>query len=102
MIGNNEMDAVLWNAKNCRPIKEIVDIETNSWGVDIESIKIQETELPAEMKRAMARQAEAERERRATIIASQGELSAAENLRDAAESWLQPRRAAPAYLADDP
>ncbi len=62
-----------------------MDIETNSWGVDIESIKIQEIELPAEMKRAMARQAEAERERRATIIASQGELSAAENLRDAAE-----------------
>ena len=62
-----------------------MDNETSDWGVDIESIKIQELELPAEMKRAMARQAEAERERRATIIASQGELAAAENLRDAAE-----------------
>ena len=86
VIGNNEMDAVLMEReKIAESIKEIVDIETNSWGVDIESIKIQEIELPAEMKRAMARQAEAERERRATIIASQGELSAAENLRDAAE-----------------
>lgn len=87
VIGNNEMDAVLMEReKIAESIKEIVDIETNSWGVDIESIKIQEIELPAEMKRAMARQAEAERERRATIIASQGELSAAENLRDAANT----------------
>ena len=86
VIGNNEMDAVLMEReKIAESIKEIVDIETNSWGVDIESIKIQEIELPAEMKRAMARQAEAERERRATIIASQGELNAAENLRDAAD-----------------
>jgi regulator of protease activity HflC (stomatin/prohibitin superfamily) len=66
-------------------IREIVDAETSDWGVDIESIKIQELELPAEMKRAMARQAEAERERRATIIASQGELEASKNLRAAAD-----------------
>ena len=87
VIGNNEMDAVLTErVAIADAIKEIVDKETNSWGVDIESIKIQEFELPAEMKRAMAKQAEAERERRATIIASQGELSAAENLRDAANT----------------
>jgi regulator of protease activity HflC (stomatin/prohibitin superfamily) len=66
-------------------IRKIVDTETSDWGVDIESIKIQEIELPAEMKRAMAKQAEAERERRAVIIASQGELSAAENLQKAAQ-----------------
>jgi regulator of protease activity HflC (stomatin/prohibitin superfamily) len=63
-----------------------VDAETIGWGVDVEAIKIQEVELPAEMKRAMAKQAEAERERRAMIIASQGELSASENLRQAAEN----------------
>jgi regulator of protease activity HflC (stomatin/prohibitin superfamily) len=86
VIGNNEMDSVLTERLQiAEAIKEIVDNETSDWGVDIESIKIQELELPAEMKRAMARQAEAERERRATIIASQGELAAAENLRDAAE-----------------
>ena len=62
-------------------------------GVDIEAIKIQEIELPAEMKRAMARQAEAERERRAVIIASQGELSAAENLQKAAEMLARSRGA---------
>ena len=54
--------------------------------MDVESIKIQEVELPAEMKRAMAKQAEAERNRRAVIIASQGELSASENLQKAAEN----------------
>jgi len=67
-------------------IKEIVDSETSEWGLDVESIKIQEVELPAEMKRAMAKQAEAERNRRAVIIASQGEFSASENLRKAAEN----------------
>jgi translation initiation factor 2 beta subunit (eIF-2beta)/eIF-5 len=54
--------------------------------VDVEAIKVQEVELPAEMKRAMAKQAEAERERRAMIINSQGELTASENLRQAAET----------------
>ncbi len=86
VIGNNEMDSVLTERiQIAEAIKEIVDNETSDWGVDVESIKIQELELPAEMKRAMARQAEAERERRAAIIASQGELASAENLRDAAE-----------------
>ena len=90
VIGNNEMDAVLTEREQvAESIKSIVDQETDSWGVDIESIKIQEIELPAEMKRAMARQAEAERERRATIIASEGELSAAQNLRDAASKLAE-------------
>jgi regulator of protease activity HflC (stomatin/prohibitin superfamily) len=87
VIGNSEMDFVLTEREQiAESIKEIVDAETTGWGVDIESIKIQEVELPAEMKRAMAKQAEAERERRAVIIASQGELSASENLQRAAEN----------------
>ncbi len=86
VIGNNEMDTVLMERLQiAEAIREIVDAETSDWGVDIESIKIQELELPAEMKRAMARQAEAERERRAIIIASQGELEASKNLSAAAE-----------------
>lgn len=86
VIGNNEMDSVLMERLQiAEAIREIVDAETSDWGVDIESIKIQELELPSEMKRAMARQAEAERERRATIIASQGELEASKNLRAAAD-----------------
>ncbi|NMC45764.1 MAG: slipin family protein [Chloroflexi bacterium] len=87
VIGNSDLDFVLTEReKVAGSIKEIVDSETSDWGVDVESIKIQEIELPAEMKRAMAVQAEAERNRRAVIIASQGELSASENLRQAAEN----------------
>lgn len=87
IIGNSEMDYVLTEREQIADaIKEIVDTETDGWGVDVESIKIQELELPADMKRAMAIQAEAERERRATIIASQGELTASENLRKAAKN----------------
>lgn len=87
IVGNSELDFVLTEReKIADSIKKIVDTETGGWGVDIEAIKIQEIELPAEMKRAMAKQAEAERERRAVIIAAEGELKASENLRLAAEN----------------
>ena len=72
VVGNSELDFVLSEREEVAGnIRNIVDTETSDWGVDIEAIKIQELELPAEMKRAMAKQAEAERERRAVIIASQ-------------------------------
>ncbi|MCK4316183.1 MAG: slipin family protein [Anaerolineae bacterium] len=94
VIGNSEMDSVLTEREQiAESIKDIVDTETNGWGVDVESIKIQEVELPAEMKRAMAKQAEAERERRAMIIASHGELAASKNLRQAAENLAQSKGA---------
>lgn len=94
VIGNSEMDFFLTERERiAESIKEIVDAETDGWGVDVESIKIQEVELPAEMKRAMAKQAEAERERRAMIIASNGELAASENLRKAAENLSKSRGA---------
>jgi regulator of protease activity HflC (stomatin/prohibitin superfamily) len=86
IIGNSELDQVLTERQEiAEAIKEIVDAETSGWGVDVEAIKIQEVELPAEMKRAMAKQAEAERERRAMIINSEGELSASEKLSQAAQ-----------------
>lgn len=85
VVGNMELDSVLTERdKIAADIREIVDQETNEWGIDIKSIKIQEIELPAEMKRAMAKQAEAEREKRAAIIASEGELASAKNLSEAA------------------
>lgn len=65
-------------------IKEIVDAETDKWGVDIQSVKLQNIELPNDMKRAMAKQAEAERERRANVINADGEKLAAQTLADAA------------------
>ncbi|MBI5553740.1 MAG: slipin family protein [Candidatus Diapherotrites archaeon] len=90
VVGNSELDFVLTEReKIAEGIKKIVDSETSGWGVDIASIKIQEIELPAEMKRAMAKQAEAERERRAQIIVSEGELAASENLRKASENLMK-------------
>ncbi len=87
VIGNSELDFILTQRKKIADsIRKIVDSETAGWGVNIESIKIQEIELPAEMKRAMAKQAEAERERRAVIIASDGELKASLNLAAAAKN----------------
>ena len=86
VVGNMELDGVLTERdKIAADIRAIVDQETNEWGIDIKSIKIQEIELPAEMKRAMAKQAEAEREKRAAIIASEGELASAKNLAEAAK-----------------
>jgi len=85
VVGNMELDSVLTEREViATDIRNIVDQETNEWGIDIKSIKIQEIELPSEMKRAMAKQAEAEREKRAAIIASEGELGAAANLAKAA------------------
>jgi len=90
IVGNSEMDFVLTEREQiAQSIKEIVDSETDGWGIDVESIKIQELELPAEMKRAMAQQAEAERERRAVIINSKGELEASRNLQKAAENLAE-------------
>jgi regulator of protease activity HflC (stomatin/prohibitin superfamily) len=86
IIGGVELDSLLTDRqKIAEEIKKLVDAETTEWGVDVTAIKIQDIELPADMKRAMAKQAEAERERRATIIRSQGELSASENLKKAME-----------------
>jgi regulator of protease activity HflC (stomatin/prohibitin superfamily) len=86
VVGNMELDSVLTERdKIASSIRELVDQETTEWGIDIKSIKIQEIELPAEMKRAMAKQAEAEREKRAAIIASEGELASAKNLAEAAK-----------------
>lgn len=84
VIGGVELDTLLTERqKIADEIKSIVDKETLDWGIDVTSIKIQDIELPADMKRAMAKQAEAERERRATIIRSQGELAASKNLQEA-------------------
>lgn len=90
VVGNSELDSVLTEReKIAESIKGLVDSETSGWGADIEAIKIQEIELPAEMKRVIAKQAEAERERRAVIIAAEGELKASENLQKAANILAQ-------------
>ncbi len=85
IVGSKDMDTVLTNRDEvANEIKAIVDKETIEWGVDITNIKIQDIELPADMKRIMAKQAEAERDKRAKIIESEGELLASEKVSQAA------------------
>jgi len=87
ITGNFELDELLSKRDEISgKIKEIVDKETNQWGIDIENVKLQNIELPADMKRAMAKQAEAERERRAAIIVAEGEKAAAKAVSEAAHT----------------
>jgi regulator of protease activity HflC (stomatin/prohibitin superfamily) len=86
ITGNFELDELLQKRdKISEMIKEIVDAETSKWGIDIENVKMQNIELPQDMKRAMAKQAEAERERRSNIINADGEMAAAQTLANAAK-----------------
>lgn len=86
VVGNVELDDLLSQREAISlQIKQIVDAETDKWGIDVENVKIQNIELPQDMKRAMAKQAEAERERRANIINADGEKLAAQTLADAAK-----------------
>jgi len=83
-VGDVELDELLARRDEiANRIAKIVERETQEWGVDIISVKLQTVELPEDMKRVIARQAEAEREKRAVIIKSEGELTAAENLEKA-------------------
>lgn len=85
IIGSVELDTLLTERESiAKDIKKVVDTETDEWGIDVTAIKMQDIELPASMKRAMAAQAETEREKRAIIIKAEGEVKAAENLKSAA------------------
>lgn len=84
VIGGVELDQLLTDRQKISDeIQKIVDAETAEWGVDVTGIRLQDIAVPDNMKRVMAKQAEAERERRATIIRAQGELTASENLKKA-------------------
>jgi len=85
IIGKNELDVVLAKREELgKEIKDYVDKETDQWGIEVTDVKIKDIELPENMKRAMASQAEAERDRRARIILAEAELQAAQKLKEAA------------------
>ena len=85
VTGNVDLDDLLSKREEIsQQIKDIVDKQTDQWGIDVENVKVQNIELPQDMKRAMAKQAEAERERRAVIITAEGEKAAAQAVADAA------------------
>jgi regulator of protease activity HflC (stomatin/prohibitin superfamily) len=86
VVGGFELDHILSEREViAHKIKEIVDVTTESWGINITAIKLQDIELPADMKRIMAKQAESERERRSVIIRADGELEASKKLAEAAK-----------------
>ena len=85
VTGNFELEDLLSKRDEIsQQIKVIVDSETDKWGIDVENVKLQNIELPQDMKRAMAKQAEAERERRAAIITAEGEKASAQAVSEAA------------------
>ena len=85
VTGNFELEDLLSKRDEIsQQIKVIVDSETDKWGIDVENVKLQNIELPQDMKRAMAKQAEAERERRAAIITAEGEKASAQAESEAA------------------
>ena len=85
VVGSVELDEVLSSREKInQELQKIIDERTDPWGIKVSAVEVKELELPEGMKRAMARQAEAERERRAKIIAAEGELQAAEKLSEAA------------------
>lgn len=85
VLGQVELDELLADREKINGIlKTIVDQRTDTWGVEVSAVEVKDVDLPTEMKRAMARQAEAERERRAKVIAAEGEMQAAGKLTDAA------------------
>ncbi len=85
VVGRAELDEVLSARDKINiELQHIIDERTDPWGIKVSAVEVKELELPEGMKRAMARQAEAERERRAKVIAAEGELQAAEKLTQAA------------------
>src|SRR5437870_2341652 len=85
VLGETELDELLMNREKINDIlKHIIEKRTDDWGVEVSAVEVKDVDLPPEMKRAMARQAEAERERRAKIINAEGELQASDKLAQAA------------------
>src|SRR3989454_5486694 len=90
VLGQHMLDELLSERDKINTILQgIIDSQTSPWGIKVSIVEVKDVEIPADMQRAMARQAEAERERRAKIIAAEGEYQASERLKDAAAVMSQ-------------
>jgi len=86
VLGKAELDGLLAEREQLNAqLQQIIDEQTEPWGIKVTTVEVKDVELPTEMQRAIARQAEAERERRAKIINADGEFQAAQKLSDAAD-----------------
>lgn len=86
VLGQSELDELLAERERINQhLQEVIDLQTDPWGIKVSAVEVKDVDLPESMKRAMARQAESERERRAKVINAEGEFQASTKLRDAAE-----------------
>ena len=91
VLGQKDLDELLTNREEINEeLQAIIDEQTEPWGVKVSVVEVKDVEIPSQMQRAMARQAESERERRAKIIAAEGEYQASERLRQAADRLESP------------
>jgi regulator of protease activity HflC (stomatin/prohibitin superfamily) len=91
VLGQKDLDELLTNREEINEeLQSIIDEQTDPWGVKVSVVEVKDVEIPSQMQRAMARQAESERERRAKIIAAEGEYQASERLRQAADRLESP------------
>jgi regulator of protease activity HflC (stomatin/prohibitin superfamily) len=91
VLGQKDLDDLLTNREQINEeLQTIIDDQTDPWGVKVSVVEVKDVEIPQQMQRAMARQAESERERRAKIIAAEGEYQASERLRQAADRLESP------------
>jgi regulator of protease activity HflC (stomatin/prohibitin superfamily) len=92
VLGQKNLDDLLTNREAINEeLQRIIDEQTEPWGVKVSVVEVKDVEIPQNMQRAMARQAESERERRAKIIAAEGEYQASERLRQAADRLESPQ-----------
>jgi len=86
VLGQAELDELLSHREKINErLQEILDMHTEPWGIKVSNVEVKNVDLPQEMQRAIARQAEAERERRAKVISAEGEFQASTRLSDASE-----------------
>jgi regulator of protease activity HflC (stomatin/prohibitin superfamily) len=86
VLGQSELDDLLAQREKInQKLQQIIDTHTEPWGIKVSNVEVKQIDLPQEMQRAMAKQAEAERERRSKIIAAEGEFQASQRLADAAK-----------------
>jgi regulator of protease activity HflC (stomatin/prohibitin superfamily) len=86
VLGQSELDDLLSQREKINhKLQQIIDAQTEPWGVKVTNVEVKQIDLPQEMQRAMAKQAEAERERRSKVIAAEGEFQASQRLADAAK-----------------
>ena len=102
VLGQHVLDELLSERDKINAILQaIIDEATSPWGIKVSIVEVKDVEIPTGMQRAMARQAEAERERRAKVIAAEGEFQASERLKDAAAVMAKHADRAPAPLPAD-